>query len=197
MGSAADVPEEPLPGDVVRLTRTVQGIELYFPPLRTPGATLALALFGVACFIPGFFAAIAVTPLADSGPSGALAIWLMSIFILPFIAFGVVFLALAVYQATNSLAVRVTGAEIRSLRRVFGIPLRERCIASADIAALDTITVLRHRRPREEASYYTLVARTGGRKITVAETLRGEALMERVKAEIAKAGRLEHLLEMR
>jgi hypothetical protein len=204
----------PLPGDVVRLTRFPQGIELYFPPLRTPGAALALALFGVACFIPGFFAAIAVTPLAESGPAGVLAIWLMSIFILPFIAFGVLFLALAVYQVANSLAVRVTEAEIRSLRRVFGIALRERRIANADIAALDAVTILRHRRPREEASYYSLVVRASGlggltmrearragrlaqfrdRNITVAESLPGEELMEAVKAEIVKVGRLERLV---
>jgi hypothetical protein len=206
---------QPLPGDLVRLSRSLQGIELYFPPLRTPGAALALALFGIACLIPGFFATLAVTPLAQTGPSGVLAIWLMSIFILPFLAFGVLFLALAVYQIANSLAVSVTESEIRTLRRVFGLALRERRVAIADVAALEAVTVIRHRRPREGVSYYSLVIRTksgagltmreahrGGRleqfltrKVVVAESLRGEAIMEQVRAEIVKAGRLERLVE--
>lgn len=205
---------QPLPG-TVRLTRSLQGIELYFPPLRDPAAALMLALFGISCFIPGFFAAMAVAPLAESGPAGMLSIVLMSIFILPFIAFGLLFVTLAVYQVANSLTVRVTEAEIRSQRRVFGMALRERRVTRADIAALDAVAVLRHRKPREDVSYYSLVVKTRSgagltvaprtgrparfrnRKVTVAESLRGEALMGQVKTEIVKAGRLEHLLQKR
>ena len=205
---------QPLPGDVVRLTRSSQGIQLYFPPLRNRVAALMLGLFGISCLIPGLFAALALAPLAASGPAGVLSIVLMSTFILPFITFGLVFVTLAVYQVANSLTVTVTVPEIRSLRRVFGMALRERRVASADIAAFDAISVLRHRRPREDASYYSLVvtircgeglttpeadwtrllARFRGRKITVAESLCGEALMEQLRAEIVKAARLEHLV---
>lgn len=208
---------QPLPGNVVRLTRSLQGMELYFPPLRDPVAAAMLALFGISCFIPGFFAAVAVAPLAKSGPAGMLSLVLMSIFILPFIAFGVLFVVLAVYQVANSLTVRVTEAEIRSQRRVFGMMLRDQRVASANIAAIDAVAVLRHRKPREDVSYYSLVVkprsgagltmpeahRTGrivqfrNRKVTVAESLRGEALMEEVKAEIVRTARLEHLLQKR
>lgn len=197
----------------VRLTRSHHGLELYFPPLRNPGAALMLALFGVSCFIPGFFATIAVAPLSEYGPGGMIAIWLMSIFILPFIAFGLSFVALAVYQVANSLTVIVTDAEIRSQRRIFGIALRERRMLTADITALDALTSMRYRWPREEISYYNLVAKTKSgagltlmeayrtgrlaqlrsRKVTVAESLRGEALMEQMKAEIIGAARLERL----
>lgn len=204
---------QPLPGNVVRLTRSLQGMELYFPPLRDPVAAAMLALFGISCFIPGFFAAVAVAPLAESGPAGMLSIVLMSIFILPFIAFGVLFVALAVYQVANSLTVRVTEAEIRSQRRVFGMMLRDQRVASANIAAIDAVAAVRYWWPREEIGYYNLVAKTKSgarltmkearrtgrlaqyrnRKVTVAEGLRGEALMEQMKAEIVHAGRLEHL----
>jgi len=146
-------------GNAVRLTRSHHGVELYFPPLRNPGAALMLALFGVSCFIPGFFAAIAVAPLSEYGPGGVIAIWLMSIFILPFIAFGLSFVALAVYQVANSLEVSVTATEIRSRRRIFGIALRERRVLTGDVSALDALTSLRYRWPREETSYYNLVAR--------------------------------------
>jgi hypothetical protein len=185
---------QPLPG-TVRLTRSLQGIELYFPPLRDASAALMLALFGISCFIPGFFAAVAVAPLAESGPAGMLSMVLMSIFILPFIAFGLLFVMLAVYQVANSLTVRVTEAEIRSQRRVFGMGLSERRVTRADIAGLDAVAVIRHRKPREDVSYYSLVVKSRStRPVTVAESLRGEALMGQVKAEIVKAGRLEHLM---
>jgi DNA-binding IclR family transcriptional regulator len=105
--------ERPLPADTAQLTRVPRGIELFFPPLRTPGAALGLALFGAACFIAGSFAAILVAPLAQTGPSGAMALWLMSIFIIPFMVFGVVFPLLAVYTIANSLTVIVTESQIR------------------------------------------------------------------------------------
>ena len=197
----------------MRLTRSVQGIELYFPPFRTPGAALALALFGMACFIPGFFAVIAMAPLAESGAAGMIALWLMSIFILPFIAFGALFPAVALYLIANSLTVRITESEIRSLRRIFGVPLRERRVAPADVAALDAVAMLRYRWPRDDTPLYSLVVRTGSgaglpmqeacragrlaqfrdRNVTVAESLRGEELVEQIKAEIVSAARLERL----
>ena len=192
-------------------------MELYFPPLRTPGAALALALFGLACFVPGFFAAIAVAPLAAAGAAGMIAIWLMSIFILPFIAFGVLFVALAAYLVANSLTVTITESEIRSSRRVLGIALQERRVQRGDIAALDAVVTLRYRWPRDDIPFYSLVARTRSgagltmpdayrtgrlaqfrnRNVTVAESLRGEELMQQIRGEIVRAARIEHLPQKR
>ena len=191
-----------LPYGTVRLTRLPRGIELFFPPFRTPDAALGLALFGAACFVAGSFAAIAVVPLAESGPGGAIALWLMSIFIVPFLVFGVVFPLLAVHVIANSLTVSVTEAEIRSRRRVLGFALQEQRLATRDIAALDAVTPMRYRWPRRQDPYLSLVARTAGgaghnRRVTLAEGLRGEGLLEQVKAEIVKAGALERLLETR
>lgn len=188
----------------MHLTRTPQGIELYFPPFRTPGASLNLALFGVACLIPGLFAAVAVAPLAVSGPAGMVATWLMSIFVLPFVAFGVLFIGLAAYRLSNSLTVEITGGEIRSLRRILGFPVRERRVIQADVVALEAVAT-RYRWVWRAAPLYSIVARTRvgsgrttrHRNVTVAETLGGEELMERVRTEIASAARLEHLLERR
>jgi len=188
----------PLPGNIVRLARSPQGITLYFPALRNLGAALMLALFGLSCFIPGFFASIAIAPFADYGPGGMIALWLMSIFIMPFIGFGMLFVALAVYQVSNSLSVSVTAAEIRTRRRVFGISLGERRVASAEVAALEAMSALRYRLPREATTHYQLVVRTkrGNRKVTVAESLPGEALVERVQTEIVQAARLDHLTKV-
>jgi hypothetical protein len=181
--------------------------------MRTPGAAAALALFGAACLVPGFFAAIAVAPLAISGAPGLLAVWLMSIFILPFIAFGILFIVLALYLVGNSLTVAVTESEIRSQRRVLGIAQRARRVERADIAALDAVPVLRYRWPRDDVPFYSLVVRTKSgagltlrgayltgrlaqfhnRNVTVAESLRGDALMEQVRGEITRAARLPQL----
>ena len=195
-------------GRGVRLARLPDGIELYFPPLRAPGAALSLALFGVACLIPGVFAAVAVVPLSASGAAGMLAIWLMASFIVPFIVFGVLFLAVAAYRLANSLTVVVTSTHALTVRRVLGIAVRKRHVAHADICALEAIPTRRYRWLRDRLALYDLVVRTrtgGGhavqaalcagqsrqQDITVAEGLQGEELMETIRAEIATAARLD------
>jgi len=185
------------------------GIELYFPPFRAPAAALTLALFGVTCLVPGVLAAVAVLPASGADSAGMVALWLMGIFILPFVAFGVVFIAVAAYLLANSLRVEVTGSGIVSARSVFGLPLAQRRVARADIAALDAVA-LRYRGLFREDAHYGLVVKTKSgtgltlreawrtgrleqyrnRAVTVAEGLRGEALVERVRSEIIKAGRL-------
>jgi len=205
------VPE--LPANLVRLARSSRGLTLYFPPLRTPAAAFALALFGAACLTLALLAGIALAPLAYTGPAGVLAIWMMSIFLLPFAAFGVAFLALAAYQVANSLTVEVDASGLRSVRRVLGIATARRSVAREDVTAIDAIAVQRHRLPREAAAYYSLIARTRSgagltlaaaltsgrladyrnRRIVVAESLRDEALMEEIRREVLLAARLEHL----
>ena len=187
------------------LNRTPDGIELYFPPCRAPAAALSLALFGVASLIPGLFAAIAVAPLSAAGAAGELALWLMSVFILPFIVFGVLFLGIAGYGLANSLTVVVTPTHVRTVRRILGLPLRERHVAQAEISALEAVATRRYRWLRDEVPLYDLVVTTkrvevpiaaaGTRSrtasIKVAEALRGEELMEKVRTEIAAAARLD------
>jgi len=190
------LPQSRIISNGVCLTRLSDGIELYFPPFRAAGAALSLGLFGLACLIPGLFAALAVAPLAVSDASGMIAIWLMSIFILPFIAFGVLFLALAGYRLTNSLKVIVTSSYIRTLRGFLGFPLWERRVIQGDISALDPVAAGRYRWLRDAVPLYDLVVRaktSAGRdwSITVAERLRGEDLMEQLRVEIAAAARLD------
>jgi hypothetical protein len=134
-----------------------------------------------------------------------LALTLMSVFIVPFIVFGVAFLGLAGYQLANSLTVVITPTHVRTVRRVLGLPLGERHVAQGEISALETVPTRRYRWLRDEVPLYDLVVKTkspGGEatasgaqsrsaSITVAEALRGEELMERVRTEIAAAARLD------
>jgi hypothetical protein len=130
----------------------------------------------------------------------------MSIFILPFVAFGVLFIGLAAYRLSNSLTIVVPAVEIRSLRRILGFPVREQRVPRTEVTALDAVA-RRYRWVWNARPLYSIVARTRsgavptkrarGRNVTVAESLGGEELMERVRTEIASAARLEHLLRER
>jgi hypothetical protein len=155
---------------------------------------------------------MAVAPLGGSGPAGMLALWLMSIFILPFIVFGVLFLAIAAYRLTNSLTVSVTPFELNTVRRVLGIAIKKRRVARAELLALEAVPSRRYRWLRDDDTYYDLVVKTkagpppataGGDArtccpaVTVAESLRGEKLMEAVKAEVAAAANLVQSAEER
>jgi hypothetical protein len=204
-------------GKVVRLTRSEQGLELYFPPLRDPVASLTLALFGLSCLIPGLFAAMIVVPLTESGPAGLLSVVLMSVFILPFVVFGLVFIGLAVFQLVNSLTVRITESQICIERRVLGMMLRGRRVASASIVAIEPVAAARYWWSQSEKPRFSLVATTRecglrlapdtrgvnepaphrDRKITIAENLRGETLMDEVRSAIVKSARLERLAQAR
>ena len=119
---------------------------------------------------------------------------LMSIFIAPFVVFGVLFLGIAAYRLASSLTVVVTASYVHSVRRLLGFPLRERRLGQADISALEAVATRRYRWLRDEVPLYDIVVKTkavAGASVTVAEGLRGEELMERVRAEIAAAARLD------
>src|SRR4030095_4587097 len=176
-----------------------------------------LALFGLSCLIPGLVAAIIIVPLAESGPAGMLSVVLMSVFILPFIVFGLVFIGLAVFQLVNSLTVRVTESEICIERRVLGMMLRGRRVASASIVAIEPVAAARYWWSQREQRRCSFVPRRRGvllplardprgvnepaphrdRKITIAENLRGETLMDEVRSAIVKSARLERLAQAR
>src|SRR5688572_29738285 len=87
----------------VQITRTAEGVELYFPPFRMPEVALALAAFGViAAVIPGV-AVLALAPSAAANAASLLSATLIAGFVLPFLAFGVLFVALSFYMAANAL----------------------------------------------------------------------------------------------
>jgi hypothetical protein len=89
---------------------------------------------------------------------------------------------------------------------VLGFPVRDRCLRRAEIAAFEVVAT-RNRWLWNARPLYSIVARTRTsadsnpqprmRNVIVAERLRGEELMEQVRAEIAGAARLDHLPERR
>ncbi len=174
----------------MRLTRTAQGIDLYFPPLRSAGASIGLGAFGVICTALPTVAGAALVSALGFDTHGLLVIALLAGFIVPFFAFGLVFIALAVYQLANSLHVRVERAGIATARRAFGLTFGRRIIAGANIAAVVPRIPSRFQSPFAAEASYRLIAlnRAPGKAgMVVAESLAGEALMERVRILIEDA----------
>lgn len=179
----------------MRVNQTRHGIELYFPPLRTGYGPLALALFGALCIILPLLALPVLIP-AGSDAGGLLGAALIGIFIVPFPAFGAVFMVLAIDALANSLTVSVTPAGIITVRRVCGIVLRRREISSAEIAAIELRPAPRYQNVLKSGMRYRLVARHSTQRkydLVVAEDLEGEISATQTQALIARhAGAQQH-----
>jgi hypothetical protein len=172
----------------VQVNQTPYGIELYFPPLRTGYGPLALAFFGALCIIMPLLALPVLIP-AGSDAGGLLSAAVIGIFIVPFPAFGAVFVVLAVDALANTLRVNVSPARIVTVRRVFGIALQRHEIACADIAAIELRPAPRYQNVFNTGARFRLVARhTAQRKHdpVVAEDLEGEITAAEMQALIAR-----------
>lgn len=172
----------------MQVSQTPHGIELYFPPLRTGYGPLALAFFGALCIIMPLLALPVLIP-AGTDAGGLLGIALIGIFIVPFPAFGAVFLVLAVDALANSLTVNVSPARISTVRRVFGIALRRRGIACTDIAAIELRPAPRYLNVFNAGTRFRLVARHAAQRshdLVVAEDLEDEIAADNLQLLIAR-----------
>jgi hypothetical protein len=111
-------------------------------------------------------------------------------FALPVLAFGVVFLALAIYLLANSLTVTAGTDHIAAVRRLFGLTLSRRTLSCADIASVEPRIAARFQSKFTAQPRFHLVARSrnpGEVALVIAESLAGRAVMEQVAARIADA----------
>ena len=167
----------------VRITRSGDAVELYFPPLRSTEVALPLAAFGaIAAALPSVAIAVLLpSVLASSG--ALLSAVLIAGFLLPFLAFGGVFVALAIYMVANALYVRIDRDRIETARGLFGVVVKRRCVERRDVERIEPQIASRYQSLFGAAPSYHLFARTrDGKRTVVGETLRGEASMARVKA---------------
>jgi hypothetical protein len=174
-------------GRAVHVSRSADAVELYFPPLRMPEVAIPFALFGAICAgIPGvLIAALVPAAGADADASGLLSAALISGFVLPFAAFGAVFILLAVYMVANALHVRADVTSISTARLICGVIVKRRHIARADIASIDAEIASRYQSVFSSRPVYQIVIRGRNRERVIAgETLRGEAEMEYIRALI-------------
>jgi hypothetical protein len=160
-------------------------VELYFPPLRSVAVALPLAVFGaLAAAVPGL-AIAALLPSLVANAGNLLAAVLIASFVLPFILFGAVLLVIAIYMLANALHVRADASGIETTRLVFGAIVRRRRIRRAEIRSIEAQIPTRYQSLFSGPPSYHLYARTAdGKRVVVAETIAGEAAMERLKALI-------------
>jgi hypothetical protein len=183
----------PLAPGLVLVSRDARGVELYFPPLRAPGAALALGAFGAVCGGISTLAVLGLMPAGGFDSHALLEIALVAAFIAPVLAFGIVFIVLAVYLLANSLSVRVGTARITSVRRVFGLSVGRREMQCADVTALEPEIMARYRSLFSTEPCYRLVAfgRAQPRsRLVLAEGLCSKAALEQVRHLIADAAGL-------
>jgi hypothetical protein len=170
----------------MQLKRTPGEVELYFPPGRTPGVALALGTFGVIAAALPAIAIAALLPRARADAGGLMGSVLLASFVVPFALFGAACVVLAVYTVCNSLRVRVDEHGITTRRTLFGVTIRRRTFKSDEIWLIEPRLPSRHQSAFDPDPIYQLVAfnRHRTRRLVVAESLRGEAMMQQVKAQI-------------
>ena len=176
----------------MRLRRSANGIELYYPPLRLPSVALPLAAFGTIAFALPFAGAVALFPTAIASAHGLLTAVLVLAFIAPFALFGLVLVGQALFMLLSALHVIVDTACIETRRMLFGVIVRRKFIPRARLASIESSIASRHQSLFTSQPMYQLIAydEDRGTRIVVGESLRGDALMERVKASIERAAGL-------
>lgn len=173
----------------MQVSATGDGVELYFPPFRGLATAFALGVFGVIAAALGTIGAIALMPSALAHTGGLMSAVLLATFVLPFAAFGIIFVLIAVYMAFNALHVTVSRDRILAERSLLAITFQRRTITAAEIASIEPQIATRDQNPLNSQPIYRLVAidKSRLRRVIVAESLTGEELMNRVKAIIERA----------
>ena len=189
----------------ILVTSRETGVELYFPPLRTAGSAMMLALFGAACTFIGAAALAGLARSGDSAPASMLALAFAGVFALPLAALGQLFLVIALWAAASSLRVRVDNTGFSTVRRWFGWCVARRALAQEDIAAIDSVACARYVGAFGNSRYYRLFARSrtpGVPKVLIADDLQGPDTTEAIRRlcienlampGLAAAGELAHL----
>lgn len=170
---------------------------LTFSVLRAPGATLSLAAFALLCGLMPTLGLSALLPLDTANASAMVSLALIGGFAAPFMLACVVFAALAIYLAANSLHVDIDAAGARTERRVFGYVTRLREIARDDITEIEPRIGARYQNVFSSTPRYALIARhRDGRSndVVVAEDLAGQATMQEVRTLLSAALKIESLI---
>jgi hypothetical protein len=153
---------------------------------------LPLGAFGALCIVLPLAAVDTLVPPGVPLPYGLLVLALIGGIVAPFMLCGIVFVGLAFYMVANSLRVSVNATRITAFRRAFGLPVSRRELACPEVKEIEAEIPSRFQNAFGAATSYRLVARArAGRAwdVVVAESLRGEAVMQSVRREIESACR--------
>ena len=102
-------------------------LDIYYPMLRRPGRALAILLFG------GVFTGAGLFMWGEAARTSAMLYVMSAIFSLV----GALVVLGGLYSAFNSLRVEIGGGELRTVRRLLGIPVRRYRLAYNEISAIE------------------------------------------------------------
>ena len=178
-GRAGSGAQSLAPGMPGRVERTPGGVAMYFPAGRWWGLKLALALVGAVFLTVG-----ALVPWEQES-SGDVAPWL---FRLLFGGVGGVVLLASFYAIANSLRVQLDHTGLRTERRLLGLMLRWHQVPPHDIVRLCVTESYSMEINNRREVYFRIEALLhSGRRITVAQDLRGRKEADRMLASIGSA----------
>jgi hypothetical protein len=164
---------------IVRISRQGGAIVLHYPPLRSPGTSLALIVFGA------IFLASAGFIYSASG--GGIARTFASLMIGAFGLIGLLLLLLGWYTLLNSLTVELSARGITTTRRWLGFA-HTRSMLREQASRLESKITSQSRKGDEFRVRYSLYLwPTEGRKLTVGDDIPGRDLVEHLADVIRQA----------
>lgn len=157
--------EENILETVCELEQIPGGVELYFRPLRNLSAKLTLLLLGVIFGGAGILMfKFSDAPFFFSGI---------------FLAIGSLCIGISIYGVGNSLRVRLDQQELRYQRRFFGMIIKHIQIARNEIVHLQLAESYSSQTGSKHEKVFAIKALLkSGKKINVAESLRGQGVAE-------------------
>ncbi len=180
------------PGSVVRVYRGADCLRLDYPSSRSRGIGLAISSVGL------FFLGAPIAIGMGSGWLGmpgqlGLSIGTLAGAGIMSLVFGLVGLGISLvglYVMTNSLQVQVSGQEILTCRRLFGVPIRERAVPFEQVTGVDHhIAMQTGQGARATVRYSIDVHLRDGGKLCLGDGLRGRPLADHVLNLIRGTGR--------
>ena len=159
--------------EVVHLERTPGGVDLYLPYGRTWQKNLVWLVFGVTFggfgLLAGRLGAPLLFPLVFGGVGGAFTVW-------------------AFFALGNSLKVQFSPQGLRTERRLLGFMLAWHQVPRRDLQGLQLVQSYTSQSGSRHTVWYRIrVALKSGKTITVADSLRGEAVAEQMLQQLAHA----------
>lgn len=184
-----------------RLQQADGALVVHCPAGRAALPALMLALFGLACSIIAVAAFAGLVGKTGDATSAMLALAFAGVFVLPLLAIGALFIAVALWSACNALTVAANVSELRSERRLCGVLLSKRALPVSELSAIDSQREARFVGIFGGARYYRLIARTPSGHLVLADHLKAAAETEALRQlfisaiarpELDAQGRCEH-----
>ncbi len=176
-----------VPGNIVRVYRSADGLRLDYPASRSRGVGGAMLLVGMF-----FFGAPLSVALASGVTSSVAASAGLGFFVLVFGLVGLTTGLLGTYLMGNSLQVQVSSQGLLTRRRLFGLPLRPRFVSADRVQGVDhEISIQTGKGARATVRYTVYATLRDGTNVFLGDGIKGLPLADQVLHLIREAGHID------